>query len=180
METIKMEQKKPPLYRVVNPNQDKAFEAKFNQNFEEKDYLVCLWIKHIGDDERLWEICHGRTEAYNYIKDQIVGNHMMDFQTEIFMTTDDSFVLVDGLPLKDRKSIYAFMKYVQQFYDDGFEIDDYVDLSNISGLDTDESDSQHKMAPAEIFNLLNTGISMEEFMGGQRYFQIPLNDQSKE
>ena len=81
---------------------------------EEKLYLIC--VAGLGDNPNDWVIVEGRTEAYEYIKDMI---------EEIDISR--SFILVETEKLNTRKSIYAFMKYVERFYEgDSFDIDDYV------------------------------------------------------
>lgn len=80
---------------------------------EEKQYLICIRGKDGGADE--WNIVEGRTEAYEYIKDSIE-----------YIDLEKSFILVENLPLAKRKSIFAFMKYVQDNYEDGFDIEDYI------------------------------------------------------
>lgn len=80
---------------------------------EEKQYLICIRGKDGGTDE--WNILEGRTDAYEYIKNNIE-----------YIDLDTSFILVENLPLAKRKSIFAFMKYVQDNYEDGFDIEDYV------------------------------------------------------
>ena len=57
----------------------------------------------------------GRTAAYEYIKENIDD---IDF--------DLSFILVESCSLSERKSIYAFMKYVGDFFEDNFDIEDYI------------------------------------------------------
>lgn len=78
---------------------------------EDRQYLICI----AGTTQDSWIIVTGRTEAYNYIKENI---------DEINM--DHSFVLVESLPLEKRVSIYAFMKHVGDFYEDSFDIEDYI------------------------------------------------------
>lgn len=82
------------------------------KDVEERIYLVCVTDSHTDS----WSFCKGRTEAYEVIKDYIL--HDWDI-------SDASFVLVESCTLSQRKSIVAFMKYVQEFYDDGFDINDY-------------------------------------------------------
>ena len=82
------------------------------KDVEERIYLVCVTDNHTDS----WSFCKGRTEAYEVIKDYIL--HDWDI-------SDASFVLVESCTLSQRKSIVAFMKYVQEFYDDGFDINDY-------------------------------------------------------
>ena len=103
------------FYNLIKPNQDKEYEA-INIDPEVKMYLVCIAYPISGDSE--WELLKGRTQVYDYIRGLLEA-------TEIDIY--ESFVLVEGLTLKDRKSIYAFMSYVKRFYDDGFDIEDYAD-----------------------------------------------------
>lgn len=78
---------------------------------EERQYLIC--ISGLSQDN--WVIVTGRTEAYNYIKENIDDINM-----------EHSFILVESCTLGERKSIYAFMKYAGEFYSDGFDIEDYI------------------------------------------------------
>lgn len=82
------------------------------KDHEEKTYLVCI-IEENGDN--YWELLTGRTDAYEFCK-SCVG--AIDFSR--------SFILVDGVKLENRKLIYDFLKYAQNFYDDNFEVDDYI------------------------------------------------------
>lgn len=103
------------LYTLVKPDKDKEYEA-INIDPENRTYLVCIAYSISGESE--WELLKGRTKVYDYIK-----TLMETTEIDIY----ESFVLVESLTLKDRKSIYAFMSYVKKFYDDGFDIEDYVD-----------------------------------------------------
>ena len=87
---------------------------------EEKQYLVCLTNENHSIES--WEFITGRTEAYELIKDAIKN---MDVDTYA------SFILVETCKLDQRKSIYAFMKYCESIYNDGFNIDEYVGDINI-------------------------------------------------
>ena len=96
------------MCRVVDntkPRQNKENDP------EEKDYLICI----TGNDTDLWCIVKGRTEAREFIKNNI---DIINFE--------ESFILVETLPLNQRKSIHAFMKHCEQFFNDGFDIDEYV------------------------------------------------------
>lgn len=113
---------------------------------EEKQYLICIRGKDGGTDE--WNILEGRTDAYEYIKNNIE-----------YIDLDTSFILVENLPLAKRKSIFAFMKYVQDNYEDGFDIEDYVNG------DWDENDFRHM-----------NGISSEFMEDLQKLSMIDLID----
>lgn len=82
---------------------------------EDRQYLICYRAKQGSGENDGWEIVTGRTEAYNFIKNNI---DMIDFNY--------SFVLVETLTLAKRKSIYAFMKYAGDMYEDNFDIEDYI------------------------------------------------------
>ena len=92
---------------------EKKEMVKIVKSPEEKQYLICIAGKDGGEDE--WEIVIGRTAAYERIKNSIA-----------YIDLDHSFILVEGHPLEKRKSIYASMKHVEQFYEDNFDIEDYI------------------------------------------------------
>ena len=101
-----MQEQKKEMVRIVD-------NSKPYKNYEEKQYLICIAAPYSDSD--IWNIVTGRTEAYEYIKEHI---DIIDFR--------DSFILVESCTLNERKSIYAFMKYAGQFYEDNFDIDDYI------------------------------------------------------
>lgn len=111
---------------------------------EERQYLICI----SGYTQDSWNIVIGRTEAYNYIKENI---------DEINL--EHSFILVESCTLDKRKSIYAFMKYAGEFYNDGFDIEDYI-----KG-DWDERDYQRNNDINLMINETDR-ISMQSFMDG--------------
>ena len=82
------------MVRMVNKQKDP----------EEKIYLVCLAFTSITDENTMWNIVVGRKAARDLIKDNI---DFIDF--------DESFILVEGCTLEQRKSIYAFIKHIEQF-----------------------------------------------------------------
>lgn len=142
---------KVKMYDVVNPNADIEFEQKMDNNPELKHYLICIASY---EDSDMWTIVQGRTAAFNYIKDNI---DIINFE--------ESFILVDGLPLSERRSIYAFMQYAQQFYpEDSFDIVDYV-----KG-DWDEEDYRQRNEIYDVFQHVNNKLSMEDIMNGNVKF----------
>jgi hypothetical protein len=82
---------------------------------EDRQYLICITTKSGSGEQDSWNIVTGRTEAYEFVKNNIDS-----------IDLNYSFVLVETCPLSERKSIYAFMKYVGDFYSDGFDIEDYI------------------------------------------------------
>jgi hypothetical protein len=116
---------------------------------EEKQYLICIAGKDGAEDE--WEIVTGRTAAYEKIKNSIE-----------FIDLEHSFILVETCTLDRRKSIYAFMKYAGEFYNDGFDIEDFV------RGDWNESDYRAMNDMNESFNVSNSEkISMQSIMDGE-------------
>ena len=143
---------KVKMYDVVNPNADIEFEQKMDNNPELKHYLICIASY---EDSDMWAIVQGRTAAFNYIKDNI---DIINFE--------ESFILVDGLPLSERRSIYAFMQYAKQFYpEDSFDIVDYV-----KG-DWDEEDYRQRNEIYDVFQHVNNKLSMEDIMNGATKFR---------
>lgn len=136
-----MHNQKKEMVRIVD-------NSKPYKNHEEKQYLICIAAPYSDSD--IWNIVTGRTAAYEYIKDYI---DIIDFK--------DSFILVENCTLNERKSIYAFMKYVGQFYEDNFDIDDYV-----KG-DWSESDYRQDNGIDESLNInSNDRLSMADIMNG--------------
>ena len=103
------EQQMRRMIRHVQPGEPRP------KSPEEKQYLICIAAKAGSGDYDLWDILTGRTEAYEFIKTNI---YMIDFER--------SFILVEGCKFEERKSIYAFTKYVQDMYQDDFDIDEYI------------------------------------------------------
>lgn len=115
---------------------------------EDRQYLICIRTKSSSGVQDSWDFVTGRTEAYNYIKENIDD-----------IDLDTSFILVESCVLAERKSIYAFMKYAGEFYSDGFDIEDYI-----KG-DWDEADYKRTN---DISLMIDKGerIDMESFMNG--------------
>ena len=115
---------------------------------EDRQYLICIRTKNGSGVQDSWDIVTGRTEAYEYIKNNIDDIDM-----------DRSFILVESLTLAERKSIYAFMKYAGDFYEDSFDIEDYI-----KG-DWDEIDYKRNNDIALMIDNKDR-INMESFMNG--------------
>lgn len=138
-----MQNEKIEMVRIVD-------NSKPFKDYEEKQYLICIRSENYDYD--MWEIVTGRTEAYNYIKDN-VDLDIIDFK--------ESFVLVENCTLNERKSIYAFMKYVGQFYEDDFDIDEYI-----KG-DWSENDYRKDNGIDESLNINpNDRLNMADIMNG--------------
>ena len=77
----------------------------------------------------------------------------------------ESFVLVESLNLSERASIYSFMLHVQDKYDDGFDIDEYVTeefdheefINESNQIDpNDENDVYNMIQNNDHFNIQDT------------------------
>lgn len=141
-----MERELIQVARVVNQNPEQKI---LKNNPELKVYLLCIAGKDGADDS--WELITGRTELYETIKNSIE-----------FIDLQRSFVLVESAKLENRKSIVAFMKYAEQFFQDSFDIDDYI-----KG-DWDESDYR-KINDIDNSFVANSNdkLDMENFMNGE-------------
>jgi hypothetical protein len=144
---------KKRMYQVVNPDADLKFERKMrSKDPEERYYLICIRAAAQSDMPDEWHIVSGRTEAREVIINAI---DYIDFE--------ESFVLVETCTLNDRKSIYTFMKYIEQFFNDGFDIDDYV-----KGDWSEDDYIRHNDIDTSIYNNLREGrVSMVDMMNGK-------------
>lgn len=84
---------------------------------ERKEYLVLLI--GIGNNEehyKDYQFIEGRTATYEHIKNLIDD-----------IDIHESYVLVEGVSLEDRVTVYEFMRHMSMhfFKDDNFNIEDY-------------------------------------------------------
>ena len=132
--------------RVVNQNPEQKLLRK---NPEDKIYLLCIAGKDGAPDS--WELITGRTELYETIKSSID-----------FSDLERSFTLVESAKLENRKSIVAVMKYLEQFYNDSFDIEDYI-----KG-DWDEEDYRKNNDIDNSFVVNDDDVlGMENFLNGE-------------
>ena len=118
------------------------------KNPENKIYLICIAGKDGENDS--WELVQGRTEAYETIKNDID-----------FIDLEHSFILVESAKLENRLSIVAFMRHVEGYYQDSFDIDDYI-----KG-DWDESDyKENNFIENQLTNAINNAdrLSMADMI----------------
>lgn len=128
--------------------EQKKMVSIIKENPENKVYLVCLRT----DSGDFWDIIEGRENVWEYIKDKCIYNNV---------NVEESFVLVDSLTLRKRKSVYDFMKYFENFINDpdGFDIEDYV---NGDVIGETESESESSTIESEGHN----SLLMEDIMNG--------------
>lgn len=126
---------------------DKPDQNIIKNNPELKEYLLCIAGKDGADDT--WEMITGRTELYETIKNNIE-----------WIDLERSFVLLSTAKLENRKSIVAFMKYCERFFNDSFDIEDYI-----KG-DWSEADYAAQNNIDTMFSN-NDRLNMEDFMNGE-------------
>lgn len=90
---------------------------------EKRIYVILYYAHEDGDDVKSFEVIIGRTNTREFIKNMI---ECLDIH--------ESKVLVETVPYEDAKSVYEFIKLMESFYNDGFDIEDYnigdnIDLS---------------------------------------------------
>jgi len=120
---------------------------------EEKDYLVCITML---DGEQEWCILKGRLNTYEYIKD-VAGD----------IDLEESFVLVERLTLEERVSVYKFMKYAQDDYNDGFDIDEYTGTTP----DDEEADPAPGRYDINTDGVSSNNFSMQDMLNGNYKMQ---------
>ena len=121
---------------------------------EEKQYLICIRAKH-GEDS--WDIIVCRTETYRVLKEYIQTGDI-DFE--------ESFVLVERVDLEGRKSLYRFMKYAEQFYEDNFDIEDYVLSDEEANADLRDELTENNTVTSKYDLGADERVSMQDFMNG--------------
>ena len=135
------------LYRLVDPEADARFDQRMLKDPEEKQYLVCLLMEYSDDVIYEWNLIRGRKAAYEYLQENIEEINL-----------EESFILTEGVKLEDRKTSYAFMKYCQSIFNDGFDIDNYVEqpmeATNttriVDGTFTDLLDGRRELTMSEL------------------------------
>ena len=142
--------------KMISPLQyyDEQGKPIIRKTPEEKEYLLLL--TYIADDDiegTEFRIFIGRTEARKYIIDVIPD-------LDIF----ESYVLVEGVVLENRVTVYEFMKHMENYFDDGFDIEDYN--IGMSEEEIRQADVEYTTS-VESFNstmsiMLNDGIESED------------------
>lgn len=143
---------KNQMYRIVDADKDLKFDkSSSKKDPEERQYLICIASIPGSGCEDEWTIVTGRRAAYDKIVESIE-----------YIDLENSFILVETCTLKDRKSIYTFMKYMENFYN-GFDIEDYV-----KGDWSEQDYRHHNDIDQDYVNAINSsnGVSMEDIMNG--------------
>ena len=89
-------------------------------------YLICYSFL---DGTRDWVEVEGRTVTYDSVKTMIESGNV---------NVEESIILVEGGEYGKHATLYQFMKHMENFYNNKFDIDDYVvgdsedEASNVS------------------------------------------------
>lgn len=102
---------------------------------EAKQYLLLLFFND-ENVEKTFEIITGRENTYNFVKEK-AGE--IDIRK--------SHILVTGVPLEDINTIYAFMKAMEKNFEDGFNIDDYLDPESLNAMDYPDQNVGRSVVP---------------------------------
>lgn len=119
-----------------------------DKGFEEKIYIVLYRIigSTVDDFDGLFDVCKGRTETYETIKNHFISGMDIDIHNSKIITetklkdknNDKKYFLI---PFDECISIYAFFNSVTSYYgDDEFSIEDY----NVSKTDNDSEETYQR------------------------------------
>jgi DNA-binding protein len=119
------------LRPLIKKYDDEGKEIKQRIDPEDKQYLVLMFLKE-NEETKTFEIITGRKSVYDYIRENIDNIDILK-----------SLILVnaEGVTLNDAITVYAFMKHMEQFFqDENFSIEDYRDEDETETFnDTEES-----------------------------------------
>ena len=94
----------------------KPYTIEEKKGPEDKIYLLLYCFISEAGESRTFEFIKGRTETRNrIIADLEVGD----------VDIHKSRVLVEGAPLEDSITLYSFMKHIETYFEDSFDIEDY-------------------------------------------------------
>lgn len=106
------------------------------KTFEEKIYIILYRLNECEDEtmSKIFEICVGRTETYNDIKNKFLSGMSIDVHRSKIITEtkqtetssgDEKYYMTD---YEDCISLYSFCKKVEEYYnDEEFNIEDFND-----------------------------------------------------
>lgn len=120
------------------------FTDDIKKDSEEKTYVLLL-ISNEYSDNKTWNICHGRTETYEYLKSIITDIDIKEslVLVETYKTDEEtkkgSWFLIHP---EEALSVYGFFKHLESIIDDTeFDIEDYNidrDTSYYSKMNNEE------------------------------------------
>jgi hypothetical protein len=115
---------KDPPFRIMTMEeaQEKALNqariAQANSDKQQRWYLV-MWVYNDGSGDKGFEFVQGQAHARQLIKNLI---DQIDIKQSFIINEVTGFGEAGGKP-----SVYDFMNATQPLYDDGFDINEYLD-----------------------------------------------------
>lgn len=118
--------------------EDKIYMISFNNLL--RDGLSLFFGDEYDEEKLMYEyethMCVGRRNAFNIIKEYF------EHDGEGGIDIDKSFVLVEGLPLEKRVSLYRFILLCNQKYEDTLDIDYYIRTQHEDESNDEDNKSQ--------------------------------------
>lgn len=163
----------PNKHGLINPME---FDVR-TKSVEEKIYIILYKVDHIDEMDQMYrniyDICLGRTDAYNTIKEKLVSGVPIDIHrtkiiTETKQTETDSgdrkYYL---LPYNECISLYAFLLSIQDFYsEDNFDIEDYNTTGIPEDVKDDIEDKPNYLTPEQVEyrKMLEASMHRDKFL----------------
>lgn len=105
------------------------------KNVEEKQYVLLLYFNE-DEREKTFEVFTGRSTTRDFII-----NNIESINVEL------SRVLVEDVPFKNSLSVFEFMRHIQIFYEDKFDISEFTATDGNDEYDYADPSSYHNMDP---------------------------------
>lgn len=100
--------------KLAKQSEEDMKQVKDEFDKKNKKRYIVIYSMAADEDERYWMPFEGRDATREFIKTVV---DEIDIKTGL--------ILVDNVTLAESLSIYKFMKVIQKYYDDGFDIEDY-------------------------------------------------------
>lgn len=117
-----MEKERVQLFVPIDENErekiDKEYEEQKKELYKKnKKKYYALMIAPDDDETKTWEKFIGRDSIVDFLEEAI-KNEEID--------VEKSLVLIEDLPIGKSLNVYKFMKEMQECYDHGFDIENYI------------------------------------------------------
>lgn len=106
-----------PFVVADTPEERCILKAKHKDPEEKQFLLLIVYIDEDGEPFSSFEIVKGRTAARQFVIDEL---------EEIDIDFSNSTILAEGKPFGCQLPLADFLRHVAKFYDDGFDIDEYL------------------------------------------------------
>lgn len=99
---------------------------------EKRLYVVLYYSYEDGEEVKSFEILTGRTNAREFIKNMIDS-----------IDIHESKILVETVAYEDALTVYQFIKEMEVYYQDGFDIEDY-NIGDYIEIDKEKEEQQYE------------------------------------